>query len=55
MFLDNITNKYYPFIFVLMSIKETKNYIDIFHYIYDYITNNFDDEPINLLTFCTDF
>lgn len=37
MFLDNITNKSYPFIFVLISEKTIKAYEKIFEIILDYI------------------
>ena len=56
MFLDNITNKFYPFIFVLIVDKESNAYKDIFNFIYGYINNDhFDDTSIKLLSFSTDF
>ena len=55
MYLDNITNKYYPVFFVLMRNKDTNTYLGIFKSIYKYITNNYINYEFNLKSFCTDF
>ena len=55
MFLDKITDKMFPFIFVLMSKKDYNSYYSIFNFMCECINNNFEEENIYLESFCTDF
>ena len=55
MFLDNITNKFYPFFFVLMNNKDKNIYYNAFSFIYEYINQNFENIDFNLESFYTDF
>lgn len=55
MYLDQIINKSYPLIMVLMSDKNIDAYKKIFKNILEYIKSNFDREKFKLETFCTDY
>ena len=55
MYLDNITNKLYPFIMVLMSKKNIESYEEIFKNIKSYINKFSETEELNLKSYCTDY
>lgn len=55
MILDNITNKFYPFFFVLINNNDKNTYLNIFSFINEYMNKNVENTEYNLKIFCTDF